>query len=656
MIKAIYDLDMTPMRTLPIIINVSQYDDLGRTLVFNLFSSSGKWTAPTSAAVTFEGGKPDGKFFSYNCAYSNGTVTVTIQQQMTAVAGKVRCKIKVKSGDKVVESAPIIMVVDAAAVPDGSDMSKTDINDAIANATQKIVDQVKDNIPPDYSQLSTDVSSLKEDLEYAENRITGKMKVVEPVNVWGKNEINDGYVTLNGVVNSASTLYYMPLNVKPGDVLRNLNWTESQNKYNTYSMRFIAAYDLDGNAVPDKGAENANNWAVPDGIHKVIVTISKNIINPCLMVNSIEDPNSPTSYFSPYYVADEGFVDEKKIVDIVKQEVTDISGKMKVPPCVLENGMLWNTDSDKMVVTFTLGGTSDAIFVVANASGTGRVYYVNYSTGKLGTVRSSDMTSIPSAWGYFDDIAIPAVVGRMYTLTINKINGTIFKMTLTDLVTLEKQTFIDQHDQGSGNGARFVMTSGSPTINNFVTMSTQSSNPLIMFIGDSFIEGNQINVPNKDKRYCALVRDNISGDTFIYGLAGRNSTAIADAYYNQIKPICKPKYAFLEIGTNDRDYDTWLSNMQTLIADLVLDDIIPVLCTLTPIVGNPSGYNDSVMPNVNAWIKSSGYKYVDFNAALTSDGATQISDYFLDDGCHPNIDGNAVMYDKIREDVPELFG
>lgn len=163
MIKAIYDLDMTPMRTLPIIINVSQYDDLGRTLVFNLFSSSGKWTAPTSAAVTFEGGKPDGKFFAYNCAYSNGTVTVTIQQQMTAVAGKVRCKIKVKSGDKVVESAPIIMVVDAAAVPDGSDMSKSDINDAIANATQKIVDQVKDNIPSDYAQLSTDVSSLKSD-------------------------------------------------------------------------------------------------------------------------------------------------------------------------------------------------------------------------------------------------------------------------------------------------------------------------------------------------------------------------------------------------------------------------------------------------------------------------------------------------------------
>lgn len=179
MIKAIYDLDMTPMRTLPIIINVSQYDDLGRTLVFNLFSSSGKWTAPTSAAVTFEGGKPDGKFFAYNCAYSNGTVTVTIQQQMTAVAGKVRCKIKVTSGDKVVESAPIIMIVDAAAVPDGSDMSKSDINDAIANVTQKIVDQVKDNIPSDYSQLSTDVSSLKQDLGEVVSKFEDKLVNIE---------------------------------------------------------------------------------------------------------------------------------------------------------------------------------------------------------------------------------------------------------------------------------------------------------------------------------------------------------------------------------------------------------------------------------------------------------------------------------------------
>lgn len=164
MIKAIYDLDMIPRRSLPIIINVSQNDDLGRTLVFNLFSSTGTWTAPDSATATLEGGKPDGKFFSFNCTYSKGTVTAIIQQQMTAVSGKVVCKVKVQSGNKVIESAPIYMMVDAAGIPDGADMSKSDVNDAVAAATKKIVEQVAGSIPADYSALNKSVDELKQDL------------------------------------------------------------------------------------------------------------------------------------------------------------------------------------------------------------------------------------------------------------------------------------------------------------------------------------------------------------------------------------------------------------------------------------------------------------------------------------------------------------
>lgn len=281
MIKAIYDLDMTPMRTLPIIINVSQYDDLGRTLVFNLFSSSGKWTAPTSAAVTFEGGKPDGKFFAYNCAYSSGTVTVTIQQQMTAVAGKVRCKIKVKSGDKVVESAPIIMVVDAAAVPDGSDMSKSDINDAIANATQKIVDQVKDSIPSDYAQLSTDVNSLKQDYSYFKNT-TGY--VLKPLYSIHKESISQGtFLNLgNAEMGHRYTFVYTPLfnnGVSIGVMDENSNLhdvIDGQTYYSTITasvngrIMFIAQSNIDYR-VDILVYDTTNNDVIQDFIKKSLL-------------------------------------------------------------------------------------------------------------------------------------------------------------------------------------------------------------------------------------------------------------------------------------------------------------------------------------------------------------------------------------------------
>ncbi len=505
------------------------------------------------------------------------------------------------------------------------------------------------------------IGQLKEDIADAEKRITSKMTLIEPINLWGMNNITDGYVDLNGNTHELTELCYMPLDVYSGDILRLLNWTESQNKYNTYSMRFITTYDVDGKAVASSGSENANNFVIPDGITKVIITISKKIVYPCLMINPVSNPKEPIEFFIPYYVADDGFIDKdtiiEKAIDKIMDKVNNSFIKLS-PSCILENGLLWNTDSDRMVVTFTLGSTSDALFVCANASGIGRLYYVNYKTGKIGTVKSDDITVIPTAWGYFEDITIPAVIGRMYALTIEKKNGTTFTMILKDLSSLETQKFTNTNDQGSGNGVRTVITSGSPIINNFITFSTQNANPYIMFIGDSFIEGNQLTTKNKDSRYCALVRDTIAvngHDTFIYGLAGRNSTDISTAYYEQVKGICRPKYAFLEIGTNDRNYDTWLSNMTALIRDLKNNGIIPILCTLTPIIGNPESYNDNVMPNVNEWIKKSGYKYVDFNAVLTSDGVTQISSYFLSDGCHPNIDGNAVMFEKIKVDVPELF-
>lgn len=270
MLKSIFDLDMTPNRTLPLIVNVSQYDDIGRTLVFNLFSSSGKWTAPTSAAVTFEGGKPDGKFFAYNCAYSSGTVTVTIQQQMTAVAGKVRCKVKVKSGDKVVESAPIIMVVDAAAVPDGSDMSKSDINDAIANATQKIVDQVKDNIPSDYSQLSTDVSSLKEDLP---NYLKVKETVLETDNLLDINDLTVGYVTLDGRINSRDGFKYTRLE----PVTPNMTYTVWRMIWrNNFEVRFVTFYDKEKNVISNAGVEMTTSFTTTDSTYYVIMTFTDN--------------------------------------------------------------------------------------------------------------------------------------------------------------------------------------------------------------------------------------------------------------------------------------------------------------------------------------------------------------------------------------------
>lgn len=163
MIEVRYNLNMVPDKGSPIHINVSQNDDKCRTFIFKLYSSDGGWTAPASATATIEGRKDDGKFFSFACTYSNGEVTVIVQQQMVAVAGKVRCKLKLVSGTETIESAPFYFVVNPKSMPVNADMSKSDVVDAVAKATQKIVDQVAESIPEDYVKLNEDVSGLKSD-------------------------------------------------------------------------------------------------------------------------------------------------------------------------------------------------------------------------------------------------------------------------------------------------------------------------------------------------------------------------------------------------------------------------------------------------------------------------------------------------------------
>lgn len=165
MIEVRYNLNMVPDKGSPIHINVSQNDDKCRTFIFKLYSSDGSWTAPASATATIEGRKDDGKFFSFACTYSNGEVTVIVQQQMVAVAGKVRCKIKLVSGAETIESAPFYFVVNPKSMPVNADMSKSDVVDAVAKATQKIVDQVAESIPKDYVKLNEDVSGLKSDID-----------------------------------------------------------------------------------------------------------------------------------------------------------------------------------------------------------------------------------------------------------------------------------------------------------------------------------------------------------------------------------------------------------------------------------------------------------------------------------------------------------
>ena len=109
-------LSLSP-NTPPVRIPVVQNDNQSRTLIFRLTSPSGAPNLPDGAIVTMDGTKPDGKSFSHTGTLQNDRATVTLTQQMCAVAGEVRCQLTITHGDEILGSARFFLMVQEAAIP-----------------------------------------------------------------------------------------------------------------------------------------------------------------------------------------------------------------------------------------------------------------------------------------------------------------------------------------------------------------------------------------------------------------------------------------------------------------------------------------------------------------------------------------------------------
>ena len=356
MIEVRYNLNMVPDKGSPIHINVSQNDDKCRTFIFKLYSSDGSWTAPASATATIEGRKDDGKFFSFACTYSNGEVTVIVQQQMVAVAGKVRCKIKMVSGAETIESAPFYFVVNPKSMPVNADMSKSDVVDAVAKATQKIVDQVAENIPEDYVKLNEDVSGLKSDL--------GNIIYKGLINGFDKDNTVGGYLSNNGNVNSDSRFvtsdYFDVHENKTYYALQMVNAV----KYDAVS--YICFYDSSKTFIAG-GYFYASSCTSPNGSKYARVTFSSDeTVKARCMFTSIETPDKYYPFGYEYSVIIKDVSELKTNVSELKTNVSELKTRK------FENRLYGKTMAnlgDSMAKGHTLNEKQTWAYKIANRNG-----------------------------------------------------------------------------------------------------------------------------------------------------------------------------------------------------------------------------------------------------------------------------------------------
>lgn len=143
--------------------------------------------------------------------------------------------------------------------------------------------------------------------------------------------------------------------------------------------------------------------------------------------------------------------------------------------------------------------------------------------------------------------------------------------------------------------------------------------------------------------------------TMINAFPGENSE---EAYIDWLDALTHgtPKFAIWCLGMNDPDDGAvnakWLAVIQMFIADCQKRGITPILATIP----NTPSYTHTYK---NAWVKSSGYRYIDFAEAVgaESEGSTWY-DGCLETGAvrtHPTVEGAKLLFMRAIQDFLEFF-
>jgi len=138
MITQTFDLNMIPDSS-PVVVHINQYDIGAGRLVAKLYKGETPYTPATGATAQIQGTKPDGKGFEYSATLSGSTVTANVTDQMSIVAGPVRCQIVVQEGDNVTGTFAFILDVQKSALPADTDMSASEYQ-LVEELLQTIID------------------------------------------------------------------------------------------------------------------------------------------------------------------------------------------------------------------------------------------------------------------------------------------------------------------------------------------------------------------------------------------------------------------------------------------------------------------------------------------------------------------------------------
>ena len=215
-------------------------------------------------------------------------------------------------------------------------------------------------------------------------------------------------------------------------------------------------------------------------------------------------------------------------------------------------------------------------------------------------------------------------------------NGSSFSTT----TTFERLT--------SGVVSPSIISTGTICTSAVFEITVPSAKKPIWYFGDSYIS-----FTNTARWAYYLVNDGFDGNTLLNGYAGGTSATTVFAL-TALLEYGTPKYAVFATGMNDGSDSadapstSWINARNNFIS-LCENNGIEMIFATVPTV--PSVNNEQK----NAWVKSSGYRYIDFAKAVGADGTgAWYSGMLSGDNVHPTEKGAKALYTQVLIDLPEV--
>lgn len=420
-----------------------------------------------------------------------------------------------------------------------------------------------------------------------------------------------GYMFTTGATFTNNSYGYTnKINVSEGDVLRMVAKANGKSSI----MRFVTAF-ANGSAVSASGATNVQSYTVPNGINEVVIT-------------GYVGTDGDTTTF-PY------------VFKFTKGNVTEIN------------------DGNGFVIKSDTLDDADTIFIPLNNISKNTVLsfdakVTSFSALEFGRTGYEDVIRITDSNVIILDKNGDTISTTAHGLTIiNTISVRFQQMVLDniDIIISSNGVIANTITKGwtkPSNGKPYVTSDGSTLTDCALSYAPMDINKKTWVFGDS---------------YCSITFNRWMGQLSIAGFlnnillnayAGESAAQNIPALMNLIDKGNAQCIVWAN-GMNDgSDTDAlvstmWINAVNVFVTACQSRGIIPILATIPTV---PNINNEKK----NAWVRSSGHRYIDFAKAVGANASGEwYSGMLSNDAVHPTEQGAIALFNRAIADCPELM-